>query len=593
MDTLAATMKINPKTMVTMKTKHFLGMMAGAWMLAACSNQDELLQQEEVMTGQRVTVNAYVPDNTDSRLAFEDQGTDGLKVSWKDTGETFSVMTADEAAPVTFTQTEGSEFAGPQDFTFADGTQYYAFYPKLPDKDPNNFRPLTTVSAKAVPFYIHVQTGQLDESMNLMYAKRSADGDFQFKHMLAVMKFTLKGIKGELVDDVEIYFDSDSYALGKVDVTEGPTFTNDYDYNYVSIPADGLTPDNEGNYVIYAYLPPLVAGTWIEIQVFSEDEENYRKYYEYIDINENGIEAGKYYTAARTMDLYNEAALNYTAGNAEELKAWIKAVEIYRRVNLTLTDDIVWSDTDLEYDNDYDGTNDSNWPNTLSVHGTVDGGGHSITGIKINSGEDFQVAPFSINSTGVVKNLHLKDVEIRGRGAGGITHQNDGTISGCSVSGSVTALGSFEAAGGIAANNYGTVTGCYNVATVTGVDDRVGGIAGWNYGAITACYNVGALSATQPDEYATCIGGIVGTNNSTIEACYWSAEGANNGIGEDTNARPSDEGATKVDDESVTWNDAASAMNNALPADFGWKWEKNTDENTRTDIPLVLQNVAN
>ena len=81
---------INPETMVTMKTKHFLGIVASAWMLAACSNQDELLQQDELVAKQCVTVNAYVPDGADSRLAFEDQGANGLKVSWNESGESFA-----------------------------------------------------------------------------------------------------------------------------------------------------------------------------------------------------------------------------------------------------------------------------------------------------------------------------------------------------------------------------------------------------------------------------------------------------------------------------------------------------------------------
>lgn len=594
---------INPETMVTMKTKHFLGIVASAWMLASCSNQDELLQQDELVAKQCVTVNAYVPDDANSRLAFEDQGVNGLKVAWNESGESFSVMTAATAEPATFTQTEGCEFAGPEGFEFVGGTDYYAFYPALDPEmwgewNENTEQKELNVSAKAIPFNFYDQTGQLDENMNLMYAKRSAEGDFQFQHMLAVMKFTLKGIQGKLVNTVDIVFYNESveyFSDGKVNVTgESPDFEVEASPNLVCIPTDGLVSDGDGNYVVYAYLPPLAAGTDVEITAYSEDDGYYKTWRDEFTINNEGIKAGYYYTAARGMDANEEenVLLNHTAGNVEELKAWIDAVGTYPNVNLTLTADIALTGVAFDYDNDYNETNDSNWPSELMIAGTVDGGGHSITGIKIASGEEYQAAPFNIGSTGVVKNLHLKTVDISGIYAGGIASENEGIISGCSVSGSVTTLSSDYSVGGIVNDNSGLVTGCYNIAAVKGVDSYVGGIAGYNYGTITACYNTGALSATAPDE-ETYIGGVVGNNYDTgiITACYWNCTGATKGIGYDyTSENSSDEGATKVDSTTVTWETAMEAMNTALPSDFGdWRYEPSTNENE----PLILDKSGN
>lgn len=585
---------INPETMVTMKTKHFLGIVASAWMLASCSNQDELLQQDELVAKQCVTVNAYVPDDANSRLAFEDQGVNGLKVAWNESGESFSVMTAEEAEPATFTQTEGCKFAGPEGFEFVGGTDYYAFYPALDPGMWGEWNEKTeqnelNVSAKAIPFNFCDQTGQLDENMNLMYAKRSAEGDFQFQHMLAVMKFTLKGIQGELVNTVDIGFYNESvecFSDGKVDVTgESPGFEVEDSPNLVCIPTDGLVSDGDGNYVVYAYLPPLAAGTDVEITAYSEDDGYYKTWRDKFTINNEGIKAGYYYTAARTMDVdgAENVLLNHTARNVEDLKAWIEAVGSYPNVNLTLDDDIDLTDADL----DDDETNDSNWPCELWIAGTVDGGGHSITGIKIVSGEEYQAAPFNIGSTGVVKNLHLKDVAISGRYAGGIATDNYGAISGCSVSGSVTTLFSGYSVGGIVNDNSGLVTGCYNIAAVKGVDSYVGGIAGYNSGTITACYNTGALSATAPDE-ETYIGGVVGYNydTGTINTCYWNCTGTDKGIGKDENSQT----ATEVDSTTVTWETAMEAMNTALPSDFGdWRYEPSTNENE----PLILDKPGN
>lgn len=509
--------------MVTMKTKHFLGIVASAWMLASCSNQDELLQQDELVAKQCVTVNAYVPDGTGSRLAYDDQGANGLKVSWKESGESFSVMTADVAEPVTFTQTEGSEFAGPDGFTFAEGTDYYAYYPALTQDmlgyDPDTEVPLTTVSATAIPFYFYSQSGQLDENMNLMYAKRSAEGDFQFRHMLAVMKFTLKGFQGELVNDVEISFAHESdlyYTFGTVDVTgENPVFTAE-DASYMLIPAENLTADEDGNYTIYAYLPPLAAGTKVSIVAYSENEEDnkYMTWRDEFTVNNEGIKAGYYYTAARKMETSEEEniQLNFTAGNVEELKAWIDALNTYSGVNLTLTDDIALTDLnhEFEYDNDGNGYNDGNWPSELAISGTVDGDGHTITNLRMECGE--KVALFGeVQAVGVVKNLHLKNANIGGNKAGGgIAVDNYGTISGCSVSGtSYVAVLENGNAGGIVSCNQsdGTVIGCYCSANVSTAEIAfLGGIVGENAGTVTACYSTSEFS-----KFLNCFrGGIVG-----------------------------------------------------------------------------------
>ena len=372
---------------------------------------------------------------------------------------------------------------------------------------------------------------------------------------------------------------------------ESPDFKVEASPNLVCIPTDELVSDGAGNYVVYAYLPPLAAGTDVKITAYSEDDGYYKTWRDNFIINNEGIKAGYYYTAARTMDVdgAENVLLNHTARNVEDLKAWIEAVRTYPNVNLTLTANIDWTNAGLDYDNDGDETNDSNWPYELHIAGTVDGGGYSIKGIKIDSGEECQAAPFNIGSTGVVKNLHLKDVAISGMYAGGIVTDNYGIVSGCSVSGSVTTLSSDHNVGGIVTGNYGSVTGCYNIATVKGVDYYVGGIAGYNNdgGIITACYNTGALSATAPNE-GTYIGGVVGNNYDTgiITACYWDCTGATNGIGEDENSQT----ATEVDGTTVTWETAMEAMNTALPSDFGdWRYKQSTAENE----PLILDKSGN
>lgn len=583
--------------------KKMLWTMASVCMLAACSDEAEpLLQGGDGEKPSQVTVNAYVPDGTGSRLAYENKDTEGLKVSWKESEETFSVLTTDEDVPVTFTQTGGNTFEAPEGFEFEQGKDYYAFYPKLSlasvyDESTEQEEP-GKASAKAVPFDISMQTGQLDESMNLMYAKQSADGDFHFHHMLAVMKFTLKGIEGQLVQDVVINFVPDDesvayYAFGTVDVTgETPVFTCDGHNGAINISAENLTADDAGNYVFYAYLPPLAGGTTIEIRAQSVDSENYYIYTENFFINTEGIKAEHYYTASRTMDIGNQYSLNSEVCSVAELDAWLNLVAIFPSANLTLTDDIDLTEVEPYYDHDYDGEFDSNWPIIYNYQGTFDGDGYTIKGLTIDAGEDYSAGLFeSLASGAVVKNVNLVDVTLTGYDVGGVAGVNyGGTVQCCSVSGSVDIKGSGTAAGGIVGNNIsGTVIACYsNAASVSA--SSAGGVVGNNSGGIvTACYSNAASVSNGT------VGGVVGVNHSgsTVNTCYWrfaSNDTDGYGIGYDFSTDgPTDNNATRVDGETVTWAGAASAMNALFSEDFGWEWKENTAGASTSAAPLVLE----
>ena len=66
-------------------------------------------------------------------------------------------------------------------------------------------------------------------------------------------------------------------------------------------------------------------------------------------------------------------------------------------------------------------------------------------------------------------NLQLKDVTYKGSTAmGGIAHSNNGTITACSVTGTLTNTTNNGDVGGIAAINYGTITACWFNGTITG-----------------------------------------------------------------------------------------------------------------------------
>ena len=223
---------------------------------------------------------------------------------------------------------------------------------------------------------------------------------------------------------------------------------------------------------------------------------------------------------------------SYTVYNANGLKEWAEAVQTDPTINCTLTADI--NLTGKEW------TPVGNSGQTYN--GTFDGQGHTITGLNISSPSEAVALFGDIGGAGKVMNLQLKDVTYKGSTAmGGIAHGNNGTITACSVMGTLTNTTNNGAVGGIAAINFGTITACWFNGTITG-GSNVSGIAVFNLNA--------------------------GSYDGKITACYWSGDGISNGVwgGHDIN------GTTKVDNSTVTWQTAVGDMNAALTGnDYQWK----------------------
>lgn len=89
--------------------------------------------------------------------------------------------------------------------------------------------------------------------------------------------------------------------------------------------------------------------------------------------------------------------------------------------------------------------------------------------------------------------------------AGGIVGYNEGKVTACCNTGTVTGA---DSVGGIAGGPAGTVSDSYNVGAVTG-DSHVGGIAG-SGGTVSYCYNVGTVT-----------GGVEIANNATVSKCFF------------------------------------------------------------------------
>lgn len=185
---------------------------------------------------------------------------------------------------------------------------------------------------------------------------------------------------------------------------------------------------------------------------------------------------------------YDTTTKTYTVYNADGLLAWNEAARKDLSIDCTLTADIdltgkTWTPIG-------DGS-----MSKYSYQGTFDGQGHRITGLAIISDDPHgeNAALFDgIGGNGEVKNLQLVDVDYdvkQGGASGGIAMSNYGTITACSVTGTIAAASG--SVGGIAAVNYGTITACWFKGTLSGQDamggPSFGGIAAYNYGTVSAC----------------------------------------------------------------------------------------------------------
>lgn len=230
---------------------------------------------------------------------------------------------------------------------------------------------------------------------------------------------------------------------------------------------------------------------------------------------------------------YDSDTHTYSVYTPDGLTEWAKAAQNDPSLNCTLTADI-----------DLTGKEWTPIGRPRGYTGTFDGQGHTITGLNISPSEDAAALFHQINGDGTVMNLQLKDVTYNGVTAmGGIAHGNYGTITACSVTGTLTNRTNNGHVGGIAATNLGTITACWFSGTITG-GSSIGGIAGSNTNA--------------------------GSYNGKITACYWSGEEISNGVGYDVTGNSE---TTKVEGN---WTDAIDGMNAAL-TDNAYQWTSGTD----------------
>ncbi len=132
------------------------------------------------------------------------------------------------------------------------------------------------------------------------------------------------------------------------------------------------------------------------------------------------------------------------------------------------------------------------------MDGTFDGGGHTITGIRLQEEmSDYGFFRY-VGPNGTVANLTVEATVTSGEdqeNIGIIAGDNKGTIRGCTSRG---ILNGQTNVGGIAGKNEttGTISRCGNEAEVDG-KQATGGITGYNEGTVSDCTNSGKVNTNQ------------------------------------------------------------------------------------------------
>jgi hypothetical protein len=182
--------------------------------------------------------------------------------------------------------------------------------------------------------------------------------------------------------------------------------------------------------------------------------------------------------------------------------------------------------------------------------GSLDGAGHTVSGLTIKRPDEDYVGLFGYLSDGTfersplskatVENITLANVTVLGSkyvgglvgfliapvkdsavtgtvngtdSVGGLVGHNryDGVVARTSAAGSATGT---ELVGGLVGDNTGTILRSYATSTISGSGDYVGGLAGQNKGTLKQSYATGGVTGAEH------VGGLVGYNTRTIDQSY-------------------------------------------------------------------------
>ena len=295
-----------------------------------------------------------------------------------------------------------------------------------------------------------------------------------------------------------------------------------------------------------------------------------------------------YYTSAgEKVEGFALANGTATVSTANALLLWNAMAQTDLDLNLTLTANIELT-APAEGQSNWTAVGNFDTPYT----GTIDGGGHTLTGMVINSTKDNQGFVGKLDEGGIVQNLTFVNATVissSGYSIGIVVGLNrESTVENCHTTGRSSVEGYAEVGGIVGRNEYGFVSACINRSAVSttvinGYHDGVGGIVGDNYGDVIACGNTGVVSGD------TNVGGIVGCFYEGNVIASWTQDtnetddGGNepsteNGVGKEENGIITAfhvlSEASDVTKESISHMNAAIEMyNGTASVKCLYRWE--------------------
>ena len=238
---------------------------------------------------------------------------------------------------------------------------------------------------------------------------------------------------------------------------------------------------------------------------------------------------------------YGTKSSPYIIKNKEHLNNMRKKLNACYRLDVDISFDVADFTSGGVFYNDGQGWEPIGNSDHMFI-GTLNGNGHSITGLQIKRDNQENIGLFGY-SAGIVKKLNMLDSFVQGKtNVGGIVGYNHtGKIMNCSVKGTIMAFRNeknndddYVYAGGITGYSYeGCIEKCSNGATV-----KVGCYEGWAYAGgiagfigsqwgsqhakIINCNNYGKIEDLKSGSsaWSICLGGIVGENHGKVTLCY-------------------------------------------------------------------------
>lgn len=235
------------------------------------------------------------------------------------------------------------------------------------------------------------------------------------------------------------------------------------------------------------------ADTEIKITIPAEQQQSYNIFLTAVD--ENGA-------VSRVYPLKNVTPLPFTIGDGSRANPY----RIYTKYQLdhvrNYADKCFLLCNDIEYNDRWEPIG-SSLEQSEMFSGVFDGGGHSITGLKINGGN--YVGMFAVLYGGTVKSLNLH-ADVKGTAYVGVIagESRGGTIESCHTAGFCEA--SENLAGGIVGRNNGVIKNSVSALYTVTSAAYSGGIAGSSSGSITDC--ISAVTSVYADMYSSSVAGI-------------------------------------------------------------------------------------